>query len=88
MADINAKGKCITCQFFIEQFNLGECHRNPITINKSRNDWCGEYQADMPVIPSFTPDTPNPIQNLVEAVTADPLPPLKNKPGRPKKDQK
>jgi hypothetical protein len=109
MADINAKGKCVTCQFFIEQFNLGECHFNPVTINKSRNDWCGQYQADAPAISSFTPDNvpkaaydintdqvitydPKDAQKALVAVanalTADPAPAPKNKPGRPKKEAK
>jgi hypothetical protein len=76
MAIDKNKESCNNCLFFVLNERMGSCRRFPTFINKSSNDWCGEWrleesQALQNIVFSFT----EPV------VTSEP----KKQRGRPKK---
>ena len=44
---------CKSCIYFkdTERGSLGVCRRFPAHHNKSREDWCGEFKAEMLTLP-------------------------------------
>ena len=43
MADVKNKDSCNSCRFFSYGDRMGICNRYPQSINKSNQDWCGEF---------------------------------------------
>ena len=76
MADSNFKDLCSFCKFFSSGERLGICKRYPETINKSKDDWCGEFLSQNI---SVAKDV---FQKMVEPVN---LNEGKKKAGRPRK---
>lgn len=79
MADEN----CSSCHYFRGANVIGLCRRFPAFVNKSHNDWCGEFQAKqveliaLPVVEMQQTD-----EKPVEIPTLAP----KKQRGRPKKE--
>ena len=44
MADVKNKETCNSCIFFSLGERMGSCKRFPQTVNKSNDDWCGEWE--------------------------------------------
>ena len=76
MADSNFKDLCNFCKFFSSGERLGICKRYPETVNKSKDDWCGEFLSQNI---SVAKDV---FQKMVEPVN---LNEGKKKAGRPRK---
>ena len=76
MAVVNIKDTCNSCRFFSTGDRMGICKRFPVSVNKSNEDWCGEFAAIVNV----------PLQAMVNAII-DPLVAEKQQKqrGRPKK---
>ena len=36
---------CDNCKYWLDQGNVGECHRYPNPTMKFKKNWCGEYWA-------------------------------------------
>ena len=45
MAAVNTKDTCNSCLFFVVGERLGICKRFPSAVNKSNDDWCGEFST-------------------------------------------
>jgi len=43
MAAVNTKDTCNSCLFFVVGERMGICKRFPSAVNKSNDDWCGEW---------------------------------------------
>ena len=76
MAVLENKDTCNTCRFFSVGERMGICKRFPTSVNKSNEDWCGEWDY--------------PKNHVIEAITSgltvtfsEEQP--KKKPGRPRK---
>ncbi len=76
MAVVNNKETCNSCIFFSSGERMGICKRYPQTVNKSNEDWCGEWE----LIESLALDLM--VQQMTEPVL---LSETKKKPGRPRK---
>jgi hypothetical protein len=44
MAVVKNKDSCNTCLFFVVGERMGICKRFPTAVNKSNDDWCGEWE--------------------------------------------
>ena len=44
MAVEKNKDSCNSCLFFVVGERMGICKRFPSAVNKSNEDWCGEWQ--------------------------------------------
>jgi len=74
VAETNSKDKCYECKYFSDEgAHLGVCKRFPNTVNKHKNDWCGEYawklkefKADLDQF--FQENPVDQVEKLVEAV--------------------
>jgi hypothetical protein len=76
MADVKNKDSCNTCRFFSIGERMGICKRFPTAVNKSNEDWCGEWlHVKNHVIEAIT-------SGLTVTFTEEQP---KKKPGRPKK---
>jgi len=76
MAVIKNKDSCNSCLFFVVGERMGICKRFPSAVNKSNDDWCGEWRLE----------ESEALQNIVFSITepvviSEP----KKKPGRPRK---
>jgi hypothetical protein len=77
MAVNNSNNNCNNCRYFSSGERLGICKRYPETINKSKDDYCGEF--------SSRPSTENiEINPFVQTQTVY-LDAGKKKAGRPRK---
>jgi len=67
---------CKSCIYFkdTERGSLGVCRRFPAHHNKSREDWCGEYEPEN-LFGDYEPE-------MLKLPVVD----MKRKPGRPKKE--
>jgi hypothetical protein len=45
MAVVNTKDTCNSCLFFVVGERMGVCKRYPSAVNKSNDDWCGDFSA-------------------------------------------
>ena len=45
MAVNNSNNLCINCRYFSSGERLGLCKRFPETVNKSKDDFCGEFSS-------------------------------------------
>jgi hypothetical protein len=77
MADSNNKDLCNFCKFFSSGERLGICKRYPEPVNKSKDDWCGEFLSQKINLPIN-----NMIQSISEPVV---LNSGQKKAGRPRK---
>jgi hypothetical protein len=76
MADVNSKDSCNSCLFFVVGERMGICKRYPHAVNKSNDDWCGEFSALINT----------PIQSMVNAIIEPLIAEKQQKQrGRPKK---
>ena len=77
MAAVNSKDTCNSCLFFVVGERMGICKRYPSAVNKSNDDWCGEYHP--PKNPVF--------ENISYTINVDSVKPeeFKKQRGRPKK---
>ena len=48
MAGIDSKVSCKECRYYRNADIMGRCHRFPEAINKTMNDWCGEWKSLIP----------------------------------------
>jgi hypothetical protein len=71
MAVSNNKDFCNSCRYFSAGERIGICKRYPTHINKSKDDWCGEFFSE--------PTQINPFLYSVSITDG------KRKAGRPKK---
>jgi hypothetical protein len=46
MAVSENKESCNNCLFFVLNERMGSCRRFPTFVNKSSNDWCGEWRLE------------------------------------------
>jgi High potential iron-sulfur protein len=78
MAVVENKDSCNNCLFFVENERMGSCRRFPTFVNKSHNDWCGEWRLEeSKVIEMMVEQTIQPVEiRFVEP---------KKQRGRPKK---
>jgi hypothetical protein len=44
MAVVKNKENCNSCIFFSSEERMGICKRFPQNVNKSNDDWCGEWE--------------------------------------------
>lgn len=44
MAVKENKESCNSCLFFVLGERMGICKRFPVAVNKSNDDWCGEWR--------------------------------------------
>jgi len=58
MATKENKDNCLSCRFFSQGERMGICKRFPTSVNKSNEDWCGEFDAIINV----------PLQAMVNAI--------------------
>lgn len=78
MAKQKHKDSCFNCLFFVENERMGSCRRFPTFVNKSSNDWCGEWRLEQSVaLEMMVEQTIQPIEIRFEE-------PKKSR-GRPKK---
>ena len=76
MAIIENKDTCNTCRFFSVGERMGICKRFPSAVNKSNDDWCGEWQLTESLA----------LKQIVQMMTEPVLiSEPKKKPGRPRK---
>jgi len=76
MAVVNTKETCNSCRFFSVGERMGICKRFPSAVNKSNEDWCGEWQiAESAALEAMVWSITEPV------LISEP----KKKPGRPKK---
>ena len=45
MAEVDSKVSCKDCRYFKNADIMGRCHRFPEAVNKTLNDWCGEWKS-------------------------------------------
>jgi len=76
MGNMQIMDSCQSCRFFSVGERMGICKRFPTSVNKSTEDWCGEWDY--------------PKNHVIEAITSgltvtfsEEQP--KKKPGRPRK---
>jgi len=75
MADTNNRDSCNSCLFFVLGERMGICKRFPTAVNKSNDDWCGEWRLEESLA----------LEALVQTITEPVLISDKKKPGRPRK---
>ena len=76
MAVIKNKDSCNSCLFFVVGERMGICKRFPSAVNKSNDDWCGEWRIAESLV----------LEALVQTITEPVLiSEVKKKPGRPRK---
>jgi hypothetical protein len=46
MAKMKNNDSCNSCLFFVSGERMGICKRYPSAVNKSNEDWCGEYRLE------------------------------------------
>jgi len=68
---------CASCLFFVVGERMGICKRYPQTVNKSNEDWCGEWELTESMALDLM------VQLMTEPVLLSETP--KKKPGRPRK---
>ena len=66
---------CASCLFFVVGERMGICKRFPFAVNKSNDDWYGEWR----IAESLA------LEALVQVMTEPVLISDKKKPGRPRK---
>ena len=74
MAVNNSNNNCNNCRYFSAGERLGICKRFPETVNKSKDDYCGEFSSQ-----------PNTQSNPFTQVGAVFIDTGKKKAGRPRK---
>ena len=76
MAEMKNTESCKTCLFFNLGERMGICKRFPSAVNKSNDDWCGEWRIE----------ESQALEAIVQLMTEPVLiNETKKKPGRPKK---
>lgn len=65
---------CSDCRFFVNHEYMGVCRRYPTHVNRSKNEWCGEFATNLVALP-------------VIGETSENLDILKPRRGRPPKDK-
>ena len=76
MAVTKNKDSCNSCLFFEVGERMGICKRFPSAVNKSNEDWCGEWRIAQSLA----------LEALVQTITEPVLiSEEKKKPGRPRK---
>ena len=76
MAVTKNKDSCNSCLFFEIGERMGICKRFPSAVNKSNDDWCGEWRIAQSLA----------LEALVQTITEPVLiSEPKKKPGRPRK---
>ena len=76
MAVTKNKDSCNSCLFFEVGERMGICKRFPSAVNKSNDDWCGEWRIAQSLA----------LEALVQTITEPVLiSEEKKKPGRPRK---
>jgi hypothetical protein len=76
MAVTKNKDSCNSCLFFEIGERMGICKRFPSAVNKSNDDWCGEWRIAQSLA----------LEALVQTITEPVLiSEEKKKPGRPRK---
>ncbi|CAB5212809.1 hypothetical protein UFOVP192_59 [uncultured Caudovirales phage] len=76
MAVVQNKDTCNSCRFFSVGDRMGICKRYPTAVNKSNEDWCGEWElADSVALDLM-------VQQMTEPVLLSETP---KKRGRPSK---
>jgi hypothetical protein len=46
MAKMKNNDSCNSCLFFVSGERMGICKRYPSAVNKSNEDWCGEWHLE------------------------------------------
>jgi len=77
MADVKNSDSCKSCLFFFSGDRMGICKRYPQNVNKSNEDWCGEWQYPQSKALEIMTDT-------LSAVESSYVKPIKKR-GRPAK---
>jgi len=88
MAEVDSKVSCKDCRYFKNADIMGRCHRFPEAVNKTMNDWCGEYKpAAAPLVIEYMvqdlSNEPSEARAKIQDEVAK-IPPKMR--GRPKKD--
>ena len=74
---------CSDCRFFVNHEYMGVCRRYPTHVNRSKNEWCGEFSLAKQTL---TPVNPGGFLPIV-GETSENLDILKPRRGRPPKDK-
>ena len=46
MTAVKNNDNCQVCLFFVLGERMGICKRFPVAVNKSNDDWCGEWRIE------------------------------------------
>ena len=71
MAVLEDKECCNSCLFFVNGERMGICKRFPSAVNKSNDDWCGEWRiAESEALEALVQQIIEPISISLGTLTA------------------